>query len=115
MARRALTRTSSCGPAGLPVNLACEYCVPSIQRSKIEGIPPKKIKKCLQPWDFRWANHREIAKVKKYHEVESFLRKEIVKDYIEYTSLYPSRKCNKNRSTEITATSNETTATEKKM
>ena len=49
---------------GLPPELACHLCMPSIRKSLIKNTPPKRIKKCSQPWLPKWSNHREIEKVK---------------------------------------------------
>ena len=64
-----VTRFSSCGTLGLPHEMTCTICKPSISKANLKGVPPKKLKKCYQPWDQRWAMHRDIGKVKLYRKV----------------------------------------------
>ena len=73
MIRRNVTRQSSCGMLGLPPDLACYHCVPSIRKSLIKNTPPKRIRRCSQPWLPKWSNHREIEKVKVHKKVIKYL------------------------------------------
>ena len=73
MSAKRVTRYSSCGEVGLPYlypnDLACTNCIPSIIRASSKGVRPKRIMKCKQPWAAKWANHRELEKVKLYKKV----------------------------------------------
>ena len=71
--RRRVTRNASCGSLGLPPNLACQWCEPSISRALQKGLLPKVIKKCVQPWASKWANHRELEKIIVHHKVIEYL------------------------------------------
>ena len=73
MIRRNVTRQSSCGILGLPLELACHFCQPSIRKGLIKKTKPKRIKKCSQPWLPKWSNHREIEKVKAHKKVVKYL------------------------------------------
>ena len=66
--KKKLTRNATCGSLGLPQDLACEWCKPSISRALKKGIEPKRIKKCVQPWALKWGNHRELRKVIMFEE-----------------------------------------------
>ena len=68
-----ITRHATCGSLCLPSHLACIYCQSSISRSKLNGRPPRKIKKCLRPFDIKWSNHREESKVDLYCKVCHYL------------------------------------------
>ena len=73
MIRRNVKRQSSCGTLELPPELACHLCVPSIRKSLIKNTPPKRIKKCSQPWLPKWSNHHKIEKVKFHKKVIEYL------------------------------------------
>ena len=64
---------STCGSLGLPPDLACIWCVPSISRPLQKGIAPRKIKKCIRPWISKRGNHRETEKVRVLKKVIKFL------------------------------------------
>lgn len=59
-----------------------------------KGIPPKRIAKCLRPWDIKWAKHRENGKVVKYHRVNEYLDMAVDEsaDHMEDTKKYPSKR-----------------------
>jgi len=71
--RRRVTRNASCGSLGLPPNLACQWCEPSISKALQKGLLPKVIKKCVQPWASKWANHRELEKIIVHQKVKEYL------------------------------------------
>jgi len=73
-----ITRLSSCGTLGLPPDLVCIRCKPSIERANLRGAKPKRIAKCAQPWDSKFASHREIEKVKVYQKLQEYLVCEVV-------------------------------------
>ena len=68
-----ITRSSTCGPLDLPIELACRFCKSSIAKSKITGKPAHIIKKCIRPFDEKWANHREQLKVDLHIAVLQYL------------------------------------------
>ena len=68
-----ITRSSTYGPLGLPIELACRHCKSSIAKSKITGKPACMIKKCICPFDEKWANHREQNKVDLHIAVLQYL------------------------------------------
>ena len=68
-----VTRQSSCGPLGLSPDLACNHCIPSVNKSFMKGIVPTQIKKCSQPWLPKWTHHREIEKVRVHKKVIKYL------------------------------------------
>ena len=68
-----ITRNSSCGTLKLTSELACYNCQPNIIRANLLGIEPRRIKKCICPFDEKWANHREIEKVKLYSKIHEYL------------------------------------------
>ena len=78
--QRKVTRQSSCGLLGLPSDLACYHCAPSIYKATLKGVQPKRIKKYSQPWHFKWAKHRVLEKVKVHHNVLQFLGDKVVED-----------------------------------
>ena len=94
MKTKTITRASSCGPLLIPEKLACENCKMSIHKANQKGIMPRHIKKCLKPWDIKWANHREAGKVRKYHEIHSFWNETVSNfaDSLQNTNVYPSKK-----------------------
>ena len=63
-----VTRSSTCGSLGLPPDLCCFKCEPSITRALQKGIKAKNMKKCIQPWLSTWSNHNEINKIRVYKE-----------------------------------------------
>ena len=80
-----VTRQSSCGSLGLPPDLSCQYCQPSIIKALQTGTVPRKIKKCRRPWLPKWGMHRELAKVRVYKTVIEFLGEiDLESDTLEY-------------------------------
>jgi len=73
MTNKRVTRNSSCGLIGLPVDLACERCKKSISRAFENGVQPKRVMRCTQPWVSKWGTHREIRFVRHFNEVNDFL------------------------------------------
>ena len=73
-----ITRLSSCGTLGLPPDLVCIRCKPSIERANLRGAKPKRIASCTKPWDSKFASHREIEKVKVYQKLQEYLMCEVV-------------------------------------
>ena len=86
--QRKVTRQSSCGLLGLPSDLACSHCAPSIYKATLKGVQPKRIKKCSQPWHSKWAKHRELVKVKVHHNVLQFLGDKVVEDGDELVDIH---------------------------
>ena len=75
MASKKVTRQSSCGLLDIPLDIACHHCVPSITKSIQNGKACKRIKKCTQPWLEKWANHRELEKVRVHKKMVESLGK----------------------------------------
>ena len=73
MSTKRTVRSSTCGSLLLPVELACEKCKNNIQLAMLKNKNPRKIKKCIRPWDIKWKNHREINKVKQFNKVWHYL------------------------------------------
>ena len=71
--QKSITRNTTCGSLNLPVNLACQYCKPTITKALSKGIAPKKIRKCNQPFALKWSSHRELTKVRLYHDIHNYL------------------------------------------
>ena len=63
MITKKVNEQSACGPLSLPPALACNHYIPSVNKSLMKGIAPKRIKKYSQPWLPKWTHHREIEKV----------------------------------------------------
>ena len=57
-----MKRQSSYGTVGLTPTLACLYCKCSISKAIEKGVPPKRIKKCIQPWEEKWDSYRKLEK-----------------------------------------------------
>ena len=50
MITKKVTRQLSCNPLGLPPDLPCNHCIPSVTKSLIKGIAPTRINKRSQTW-----------------------------------------------------------------
>ena len=73
----------------LHVDLACQFCKSSITRALKKGIKPLKMKICIQPFAQKWANHRELGKVRFYHDIHLYLGETITEgDILTDTSSY---------------------------
>lgn len=99
MKNKRITRNSTCGSIGLPVDLACERCKVSISRAFKNGVQTKKVKRCTQPWVSKWGTHREIRFVRHFNEVQNFLGNtnkdgDILVDTYLYTQTKSSNKVN---------------------
>ena len=86
--QRKVTQRSSYGLLGLPSDLACSHCAPSIYKATLKGVQPKRIKRCSQPWHFKWAKHRVLEKVKVHHNVLQFLGDKVVEDGDELVDIH---------------------------
>ena len=80
-----ITRNSSCGSLCLPVDLACVFCKPTINRYILTGNPPKKIKKCIRPFDMKWKNHREQSKVDICNRIHNYINNDTKENTIDHT------------------------------
>ena len=58
--------------------LACHHCKSSVTKALVKKTLAKRIKKCSQPWLFKWPIHREIEKVKVHKNVIEYLYVTIV-------------------------------------
>ena len=81
-----ITRNSSCGSLCLPVDLACVFCKPTINRYILTGNPPKKIKKCIRPFDMKWKNHREQSKVDICNRIHNYINNDTKENTIDHTA-----------------------------
>ena len=87
-----ITRNASCGLLRLTPDLACRMCKSNIIKSNLEGIAPKRIKSCRQPWRDKWSNHRKTGIVCKQPNILQYLDSLTSNESrtLVNTSLYPS-------------------------
>ena len=71
---KTITRRSTCGTLRLPYKLACIFCKPSILKAETSGKTPRRIAKCMRPFDEKWKDHRLHDKVDSYHSTIEFLK-----------------------------------------
>ena len=95
--QKSITRNTTCGSLNLPVNLACQYCKPTITKALSKGIVPKIIKKCNEPFASKWSSHRELNKVRLYHDIHDYLGNvDIEGDFLVNTRIYNNTEKNNN-------------------
>ena len=68
-----ITRGSTCGTLKLPYKLACMFCKPSIFKYEVNGEKPRRIAKCIRPFDDKWKDHRLHDKVDIYDSIMEFI------------------------------------------
>ena len=73
MISKRVSRQLTRGTLKLPLKLACIFYKPTIDRATIKGTQLRIIKKYQKPFDEKWPEHREIEKVRKYHEINRYL------------------------------------------
>ena len=68
-----ITRSSTCGSLKLPHRLACMFCKPSLLKYEVNGKIPRRIKRCIRPFDDKWKDHRLHDKVDLYHSIIDYV------------------------------------------
>ena len=68
-----ITRMSSCGTIGLPSELACVRCKPSIEKATLSNKKPRYIKTCRKPFDNKFNDTKWHGKKKEFEKINEYI------------------------------------------